>query len=434
MLCSSSSNRRHLLVGALALTISAIASWVTASPVSAAEKPIAVHDAYSVGVGGVLDIDAPGVMGNDTHSMPVKVNFLRGPHHGAIAPDTGTGEGTFTYKAEARYIGLDTFEYCLATLDDVNTCASNVATVIIRVGEPTVTRIGGADRYEVAAHVAQQTNPTSSDTVLLASGQNFPDALSAAPAATALGAALLLVQQRDIPDATEAELVRLRPSTIVVVGGPATVSDSVVDQLERLAPTVTRISGADRFEVSRNLAIQVIKDAPHAFVATGANFPDALTAGAVAGAADEPVLLVNGTATGVDAVTKAALVSLGTQDATIVGGPNSVSTGLEAALASLANVDRISGIDRYDVAVQLQEAKGPAVATPAYIATGLNYPDALVGGRLAGEKTSPLYIVPGTCVPATVLADLARVGAEEIVLLGGPNSLDEHVADLEPCR
>jgi hypothetical protein len=92
--------------------------------------------------------------------------------------------------------------------------------------------------------------------VYVATGENFPDALgAAATAALGLGP-VLLVQQNAVPAPTLAELNRLQPPEIVIVGGTAVISNGVEAQLEGLAwgPTVTRIAGANRYDTAAQLS------------------------------------------------------------------------------------------------------------------------------------------------------------------------------------
>jgi hypothetical protein len=105
------------------------------------------------------------------------------------------------------------------------------------------------------AEAGVESSP-STDVVFIATGANFPDALGAAAAAGALLAPVLLVTSNSVPPATLDELNDLMPQDIFVVGGPAVISDDVIDDLEALSflPTVTRISGANRYETAAALS------------------------------------------------------------------------------------------------------------------------------------------------------------------------------------
>jgi hypothetical protein len=116
--------------------------------------------------------------------------------------------------------------------------------------------------------------------VYIATGENFPDALgAAATAALGLGP-VLLVQQNSVPGPTLAELNRLQPPEIVIVGGTAVISAGVEAQLQALAwgPTVTRIAGANRYDTAAQLS--------QATFPTSGRYPLAVHAG---GNQNEPV-------------------------------------------------------------------------------------------------------------------------------------------------
>lgn len=301
-----------------------------------------------------------------------------------------------------------------------------------------VSRLAGPDRYATAATIAAQF-PAEIDVVYISTGRGFPDALGAAAAAAHLGGALLLVEPDSIPLVTQQQLTRLKPDLIVVVGGPTTVSTKVEQQLAAYAGPggVRRDAGADRFETSRIIAERAFGDsgAASAYIATGMNFPDALTASAAAGAAGAPVILVYGPGTSADAPTKALIDSLGTSSVTIVGGLPSVSQSMEDSLEIVlgdANVTRRAGINRYETGLEVNKAAF-ASADVIHLATGANFPDALAGGALAGSAPGPLYVIPGTCVPANVLAEITRLGATKVVLFGSTPSLSNEVARLVPC-
>lgn len=429
--------RLSSLVVAISCLLIAAGSPFGGSPASASEGLVSADDFYAVSMGASLTVSGDGgVMANDVVTSSVKARLMSTPVHGTISGAAEFEGGGFTFHPAAGYVGFDTFSYCLAYAQP-RPCESNIATVIIRVGDPTVTRVAGSDRFEVATRVAQLTNPSPvhSNILLIASGENYPDALSAAPAARTFGAALLLVRKTSIPDVVEREIERLHPAEITVIGGPATVSEVVLTELAGLVQAgvpVNRITGADRYAVSRAVATQLMKTSAHAYVATGANFPDALAAGAIAAGRKEPVVLVDGGSAAVDAETQATFLGLSTSGITLVGGERSISAEAEATLRGIATVDRVGGADRYEVAAALARASISS-STTAFIATGLTFPDALVGGVYAGKSSSPLYIAPGTCVPTSVLADLARIGANEITLLGGMNSLSDAVMRLEHC-
>ncbi|GLK18982.1 cell wall-binding repeat-containing protein [Herbiconiux flava] len=303
---------------------------------------------------------------------------------------------------------------------------------------PMVTRIAGKDRFEQSALVSKNTFATA-DTVYLASGEKFPDALSAASVAADHSAPLLLTTAARVTDEVVAELKRLAPKDVVVVGGPLAVSPAVVDQLKialGTTATITRIGGADRFEVSRKLIGDRTFGIPASddvFIATGTNFPDALGASPAAALIDAPVLLVNGGASALTAPEKATLTSLGAKTTSIVGGPLAVSAALEADLAKSYTTTRFGGGDRFEVNAGLNAAAFKPGVDTLYLASGSNFPDALSGGAAAGVQGNPLAITAPTCVSGATAFSIGRLVPSKVVILGGTASLGAPLDTLTLC-
>lgn len=165
-----------------------------------------------------------------------------------------------------------------------------------RFTEGPVQRRAGADRYATAATVSAQSFDPGPATVFVASGESFPDALSAGAAAVGRGP-VLLVTRDAVPSATANELRRLAPASIVVVGGRNAVSDAVVAALDQhTTGSVTRRAGTDRFATSVATS-QGAFDPPSGdvYLAAGRDFADALAGAWAAGASDSPVLLAERT-------------------------------------------------------------------------------------------------------------------------------------------
>jgi putative CocE/NonD family hydrolase len=153
-------------------------------------------------------------------------------------------------------------------------------------------RLAGADRYATAAAVAADAFPGGADVVHIATGADFPDALGGGAAAAALDGPVLLTQPESLPQATRDALQALAPQRIVVLGGPAAISDEVVASLGEIAPTA-RVAGPTRYATAAALVGEAFPDAVDTvLLATGEDFPDALAGAAAAGALGAPVLLV----------------------------------------------------------------------------------------------------------------------------------------------
>lgn len=301
--------------------------------------------------------------------------------------------------------------------------------------EPT-TRLFGADRYATAVRVSEVVFADGASTVFIATGTGFADALSAAPAAASVNAPLLLTPPSSLPSSVRKELIRLDPTTIVIVGGPGAVSRAVEAALRSLpgAPAVERLEGADRFATSRAIASTYFASATDVFLATGRNFPDALAAGPAAAHRGAPVILVDGGQPRIDAGTIALIDALGASVITIAGGTGAVSIGIENQLDARPGltVERLSGANRYATAVVINDAVFGASPT-IYVATGLGFADALAGGAAAASSGAPLYITTPGCVPRDVLDSMQRRSSPTVIFLGGPSVLSSAVELLRPC-
>ncbi|MDH6181205.1 putative cell wall-binding protein [Microbacteriaceae bacterium SG_E_30_P1] len=380
--------------------------------------------------GGVADVSAT-VTAADTFQTGGEVRFTVGSWSESAFIENGVATVSLpsdlavgNYDVTAEFLGFEILE----ASDD------SASFSVVPAPDATVDRIAGANRYEVAVNISQEAYPGTAPVVYIANGENYPDALSAGPAAAYEGGPLLLIRPDVIPQVVQDEIQRLDPSKIVVVGGTLSVTEGSFNVLSGLTDEMVRIAGANRFEVSRNVAEYAFGGAevPLAYVATGEKFPDALSAGGAAGSQDAPVLLVRGSAQDLDADTLALLDDLGTTETRVLGGEASVTPGVFDDLDAVTTATRLGGADRYEAARTIN-ADAFDSAERAFIATGLNFPDALAGSAWAAATSSPLYVVPGTCVTAGVLADLEGLGVSQITLLGGEASLSPAVLNLTPC-
>jgi putative cell wall-binding protein len=202
-------------------------------------------------------------------------------------------------------------------------------------GDPAlVTRIAGADRYLTAIGVTQDAfgpadQPVAEPlpVVYLATGADYPDALAGAAVAARDGGAVLLVDpSRTLPQQPDltAELARLRPQRIRVLGGPAVVSEAVLTALAADAPDVARLAGPSRYETATAVSAEAyIPGGPLLYLATGRNFPDALAAAVLGG----PLLLVPGSG-GVPFAVQYETGRLATTQLVVVGGNAVISDGV----------------------------------------------------------------------------------------------------------
>jgi putative cell wall-binding protein len=299
---------------------------------------------------------------------------------------------------------------------------------------PYISRIGGADRYEVSANASRSSIGASSRVgyapaaVFVTSGQTFPDALSASAAAGKLGGPVLLVRRDEVPAAVRAEILRLKPFSIYVVGGTASVSDATFAELAKFSPPsgIFRLDGADRYDVAVKVSARHFPSSDTVYLASGQNFPDALAGSAAAGAEKAPVLLT--LRDRVPDAVRNEVARLKPQRIVVLGGPSTVSDSVLSTLTTIAPAVRLSGIDRYDGAAAMSRSAFVDGAETVYVASGKVYPDALSGSAIAIRMKAPVLLIPGNTIPASVDRELDRLDPHHIVVLGGSATLDEGVA------
>jgi putative cell wall-binding protein len=303
-------------------------------------------------------------------------------------------------------------------------------------------RSGGATRYGTAvavsgAHFAQ------ADTVVVATGADFADALAASGLAGVYGGPLLLTLPDQLSPEAAAEIQRLGADTAVIVGGEGAVGPDVAIELAGLGLTVERIGGTDRYETASLIALEIesrtrARFEQTAFVARGDEFADALAVSSAAYYNRFPILLTRPDA--LPPVTEQALTALDIETAIVAGGPGAVSAEVQAAVDTRlaanggAPSERWAGPTRYETAEAVASGSCDRYwAGPGYVglAVGDNFPDALAGGAGAGIEFGVLLLTRTDELPTAPREFLARnrgaVGWLEA--LGGTAVVSDAVAD-----
>ncbi|SFS06669.1 Peptidase inhibitor I9 [Agrococcus baldri] len=346
---------------------------------------------------------------------------------------TGAIGESFTFSA--KWNGLDTNAEYLGVIGYGDSDARTYVRVTTGdVTMPVPDRLAAGNRFETAVEISQQGYPDGAGVVYVASGERFPDGLAAAPAAAREGGPLLLTRAGALSQVVINEIERLSPERIVIVGGEPSVSAAVAAELEALAGTVDRVGGANRFETSRLIAQYAFESSENAFIATGRDFPDALSAGAAAGSIDAPILLVDGMADGADDATIAELDRLGVVNTYLMGDQNSMSNGIELELNNEAFVvHRFAGANRFLTAVQVNQEMFSGPVPAMYIASGMKFPDALSASALAAAEGSPLYLAQPTCIDSSIVTESLRLDQPPVFLLGDESTLSAAVAEYAIC-
>lgn len=346
---------------------------------------------------------------------------LEGQGHVSVAFDT---------PADAEFVSLR----AMAADADGSTVTEQVIRAFRVDGElagPEVVRVAGPDRYGTAAQISAHYEP-GVDTVVVATGREFADALVGAARAGELAGPVLLTRPHGLASATRSELSRLEPSTVLVLGGTEAIDEAVMDQIRGVVPgaEVRRIGGTDRYQTAALVASEF--GMPETiYVTTGVNFPDALAASAlpfgssVGPAAYESAAILLTRPTSLPGATRAELERVGPERIVVVGGVEAVSDEVMSELEAYGDVERVAGDDRYHTAVLL--AEDFTSADRVVVASGQNWPDALAGAAWAKREAAPLLLVRQHNVPGVTWGKLEQLDPSTINVLGGPVAVSEEV-------
>jgi putative cell wall-binding protein len=308
----------------------------------------------------------------------------------------------------------------------------------------TTERVSGPDRYGTAQAIANHASMGTPTGAIVATGQNFPDALAASVLSGANGPQPIVLTETDAytPEAKNS-LAALKAKfaglAVTIVGGTTAVSADVEAAIKADGFTVTRVGGTDRYDTANLIARAAnarqaggtLGGAKTALFATGADFPDALAAGPVAFRNDLPILLV--TADALPAATKSAITVLGIKNAIIVGGSSVISPAVAAEIAAATGdvtVDRLAGGTRDGTAAAVMDLETAVLGYPmanVVLATGTNFPDALAAGPLAGVFGGAIVLTSASGISGESKASLDKSSRtiSKLWVAGGTTVIDD---------
>jgi len=303
----------------------------------------------------------------------------------------------------------------------------------------TTSRLAGTNRYGTAAAIASDASFGTPSSAIVATGENYPDALAAAPLAGANGPApIVLTATATLSDEAKTALNSLKSkgvTSVSIVGGTAAVSTDTENAIKALGLGTSRIAGADRYATASSIAQAANAKSPSlaigglktALIATGTNFPDALAGGPAAYANKLPILLVSDT---VPQATKDAISAMGIKKAVILGGTAAVSDAVKTQLDSLTGnpSDRLAGTNRNGTAAAVGDYEITTLlfgASSAVLATGLNFPDALAAGPLGGQNRAPIVLTASLPAESQAWLDKNSKTISKLYVSGGTSAIDD---------
>ena len=292
-----------------------------------------------------------------------------------------------------------------STIGTATTSFAEEAKETKKVRELKVERLAGKNRYETSVKISKDY-ATVGGKVIVASGENYADALSGSPLSGEMDAPILLTSAKETPAAVKAEINRIHPAKTIVLGGSSSVSETQLNTL----PNSQRVAGKDRIETSikvnelRKENVTLEKES----IYNAHNYPDALAAGPLSRTMKLELIPVQ----------KANSPSY------IFGGKSTVKYTGEVE-------KRFSGKDRYKTAVEIakQFAEVNGGVKKAVIASGEDYPDALSSSIVSKVENAPILLVRSNTLPEEVREFIKDNKVEEAVIIGGTSSVSNGVAE-----
>lgn len=291
-------------------------------------------------------------------------------------------------------------------------------------------RLSGSDRYKTAVAISQKGWPKGSQYAIIARGDDFADALCAGPLAKKYSAPILLTQPSELNSDTFNEIKRLGVKNVIIAGGTGAVSQKVENALTLTNIKVERLWGQDRYETSAKIAERVGTKGS-VVLATGANFPDALSISSIAAKLGMPILL-----TYKDSIPQKVDQFIKDKNATktyVIGGTGVISDTVKNLVPGSV---RLGGQDRYETNVNvMKEFADQFNFNKLYFAVadgpkGDEFADALSGAVLASFSSSPIVLTYKSIPQVTANFIKTKMTlAVRAIALGGEAAVPQSILD-----
>lgn len=279
-------------------------------------------------------------------------------------------------------------------------------------------RLFGQTRHETAVLISQQGWNTAG-TVVLARGDDFPDALAGAPLAHMLNAPMLLTRTDRLTPMTKREILRLGARKAVILGGELAVSANVVNELRAMGLEIERISGSTRFETAKLIADRLGEQHQEAIVINVNAFADAMAIAPYAARNRVPIVLTNRTS--IPSSTQTVLNR--TANTIVIGGDLVISNEVVSQLPNVTK--QFNGKTRFHTAEQIARELHPR-RNNAFVVSGMDFPDGLTGAVLAAANIGDSIVLTSRdTLPAVTKGLISEF--TNVTVVGGPLAISDDV-------
>lgn len=245
-------------------------------------------------------------------------------------------------------------------------------------------RIYGNNRYETSYELFR-TGWISAEYAVIAPGLDYPDALCATPLAAKYNAPIVLAENTSLMN--QPNLLNLLKSkgvkNVFIVGGTGVIPSSFESDLSTQGISSKRLGGNNRYETSVQIAKEVGNSSGEVSVVSGLDFADGLSISSIAAIKNMPILLTEKNQLPSEVLNY--LNGLNISKSYIIGSSGAVSDNVAS---KLSNVERLGGKNRYETNKNIfNKFKSDLDLSNLYIASGLDFPDALSVSALAGKNS-----------------------------------------------
>ena len=310
-------------------------------------------------------------------------------------------------------------------------------------GNKSTVRMSGDNRYKTSLDTAGKLkaalNVSKFDTIIVAYGRNYADALAGSYLAALTNAPILIVNtdQNNTNDRDSMSYVKnyikenlVKNGKIYVLGGDAVISSNYFSELRPITTNIKRLSGSNRYETNIAILSECLKyekNPTSVLICDAYNYADSLSCSSLG----MPVLLIDKQGGTLTASQKAYLNKLNLKNAYVIGGTAAVPNSIQTEMKSYCRLpSRIFGQNRYETSVKIAEKFSGSQKT-VVIAYGHDFPDGLCGGTVAYAMNAPLILVYNDSGEKGTNLYYAKQYFKEnkiksFAILGGDNAVSEN--------
>lgn len=300
-----------------------------------------------------------------------------------------------------------------------------------------IARIGGLDRFETSINIANHYSSETLQSIILSSGNDFPDSLSGTVLAESVKSPILLVNKTADTSMKTLNYIENKldkNGNIYILGGTGVIGEDIITYLtDKGFKNFVRLGGNDRFETNTKITneLNVSKGTPLVLVNAN-NFPDALSISSIAAIKGYPIVLTNSNTLSSSA--KDIITNTNPSSIFLIGGNGSLNssiiTDIKILLPNISdtNLIRIGGKDRYETSSMIMKYFN-LDTTNCVLASGENFPDGVAGGALAAKLNAPILLINDASLNSQQL-QIEKTNASSITILGSEGAIS---LNIEKC-